>query len=303
MKTWALLSFTACGFGLLLCGCGSSAKPTPVAPAGNALAGNWLLVGPMPTNGLVLGTGFRLALTFDVNGSNVTAAGFGNDSCGNAESSFGFGNLATGTIAADGSFVLQTPANFPEGTMSIQGTVPKASDSSWTGSYLISFDAPIVPPTCDKSLTGTFTATPFPPVSGVYVGTGSTETFANGKSTTTPVTFQVSLQQGGMLTNLVNGATSPLFSNLVLTGSIHVQGSPCFSSGATAVTPASSVEGNMVHAAFLMDDGSTLNLLGSLTDVTEGHIATNLPLVTGGKCGGITTVIQLPGLDRQSLTN
>jgi hypothetical protein len=56
----------------------------------------------------------------------------------------------------------------------------------------------------------------------------------------------------------------------------------------------------MVHAAFLMDDGSTLNLLGSLTDITEGHIATNLPLVTGGKCGGITTVIQLPGLDRQN---
>jgi hypothetical protein len=299
MRVWALLSFTACGVGLLLCGCGSSAKPTPVAPAGNALAGNWLIVGPMPTNGLAVGTGVRLALTFDVTGSNVTAAGFGNDSCGNPESSFGFGSLATGTIAADGSFTLQSPANFPEGTLSIQGTAPKASDTSWTGGYTISFDGPIVPPTCDKSLTGTFTATPFPPVSGVYVGTGSTETFANGMSTTTPVTFEVSLQQGGMLTN-PNGATSPLFSNLVLTGSIRVQGSPCFSSGATAVTPASSVEGNMLHAAFLMNDGSTLNLLGSLTDITEGHIGTNLALVTGGNCGGITTVIRLPGLDRQN---
>jgi hypothetical protein len=300
MKTWALLSFTAFGFGWLLCGCGGGSAPASAKPAAHALAGNWLIVGPMPTNGLVVGTGLRLALTFDVNGSNVTAAGFGDDSCGNPESSFGFGNLATGTIAADGSFVLQSPANFPEGTLSIQGTVPKASDTSWTGGYTISFDGPLVPATCDKSLTGTFTATPFPLVSGVYVGTGSTETFANGKSTTTPVTFQVSLQQGGMLTNPVSGATSPLFSNLVLSGSIRVQGSPCFSSGATAVTPASSVEGNMVHAAFLMDDGSTLNLLGSLTDITEGHIATNLPLVTGGKCGGITTVIQLPGLDRQN---
>jgi len=110
----------------------------------------------------------------------------------------------------------------------------------------------------------------------------------------------VSLQQGGTLTNPVNGATSPIFSNAVLTGSIRVQGSPCFSSGATSATPLSGAEGNVVNAAFTMDDGSTLNLQGALTDLTEGHIATSFVFVSGGKCGTIPFAYQLAGLDRQS---
>jgi hypothetical protein len=299
MKTWALLSFTACGISLPLCGCGGGSAPAvPVAPAVSPLAGNWLIVGPMPANGLVSSTGFRLALTFDVNGSNVTAAGFGNDSCGNAESSFGFGSLATGTIAADGSFTLQTPANFPEGTISIQGTVPKASDSSWQGSYTVSFNAPLVPSTCDTTLTGTFTATPFPLVSGVYGGTGSSQTVVNGVLTTTPLTFQVTLQQGGTVATPIPGGT--FTSKSVLVGSIRVQGSACFTSGVTGSRPVSAVEGNQVVAQFTMDDGSTLSILGTLTDATETRITTNVALVNGGQCGTVPYIFQLPELDRQS---
>ena len=111
-----------------------------------------------------------------------------------------------------------------------------------------------------------------------------------------PVTFQVTLQQGGRVTNPGNGTASNYFSNTLLTGSIKVQGSPCFSSGATQSTPASAVVGNMVEARFLMDDGSTINILGPLTDITEGHISTGIILVQGGKCGGPTNVIFIPGL-------
>jgi hypothetical protein len=298
MKTWALLSFTASGIGLLLCGCGGgSVPPASVVPPVSPLAGNWLIVGPMPTNGLVVSTGFRLALTFDVSGSNITAAGFGNDSCGNAESSFGFGSLATGTIAADGSFILQTPANFPEGTISIQGTVPKASDSSWQGNYTVSFNAPLVPSTCDTTLTGTFTATPFPLVSGVYAGTGSSQTMINGVLMTTPLTFQVTLQQGGTAATPIPGGS--LTSNSVLAGSIRVQGFPCFSSGVTSSRPVSAVEGNQVLAQFTMDDGSTLSILGTLTDATEIRITTNVAIVNGGQCGKVPSINQLPELDRQ----
>ena len=115
-----------------------------------------------------------------------------------------------------------------------------------------------------------------------------------------PVTLQVTLQQGGTVTNPGNGAASNYFSNVLLTGSIKVQGSPCFSSGATQSTPASSVIGNMVNARFLMDDGSTLFLEGPLTDVTEGHISTGIIVVQGGNCGSTTNTIFLPGLDRQT---
>jgi hypothetical protein len=35
-----------------------------------------------------------------------------------------------------------------------------------------------------------------------------------------------------------------------------------------------------------MDDGSTLEFIGSMTDATESKIATSLVLITGGQCGG-----------------
>jgi hypothetical protein len=302
MKTWALLSFTACGISLLLCGCGGGSTPAVVSP----LAGNWLLVGPMPTNEVSfppappLPSGVRLAMTFDVVGDKVIAGGFGNNFCDNAqaelEAEFEFGGVASGILAPDGSFTV-TPANSPLETISIKGTAPQKSGEPWSGSFMVSLGgAPV--PACDTSFSGTFTATSFPLVKGVYVGTGSTLV----GSTAVPVTLQVTLQQGGTVTNPGNGAASNYFSNALLTGSIKVQGSPCFSSGATQPTPASSVIGNMVSARFLMDDGSTLSLIGPLTDVTEGHISTGILLVQGGKCGGpnSTSIFVLPGLDRQS---
>jgi hypothetical protein len=122
----------------------------------------------------------------------------------------------------------------------------------------------------------------------------------NGVPKAVPVTLQVTLQQGGTVTNPGNGAASNYFSNSLLTGSIKVQGSPCFSSGATQSRPASKVIGNLVSAIFLMDDGSTLNLLGPLTDVTEGHISAGVIVVQGGNCGSLTNAIFVPGLDRQN---
>jgi hypothetical protein len=297
MKTWALLSFTACGISLLLCGCGGGSTPA-VSP----LAGNWLLVGPMPTNVISFpappSSGVRLAMTFDVAGDQVFAGGFGSNFCDNVQAGFEFGGVAAGILAADGSFTA-TPANSTLEAISIKGTAPQRSGEPWSGSYTVSLGGTLTP-ACDANLSGTFTATSFPLVSGVYVGTGSTLGGVNGVPKAVPVTLQVTLEQGGMVTNPGNGAASNYFSNSLLTGTIKVQGSPCFSSGATQSRPASSVIGNMVSARFLMDDGSTLSLLGPLTDVTEGHISAGLILVQGGNCGSFTNAIVVPVLDRQS---
>ena len=304
MKTWALLSFTACGISLLLCGCGGGSKPAVVSP----LAGNWLLVGPMPTNEIAvppappLPSGVRLAMTFDVAGDQVIAGGFATNYCDNFGVGIEFGDVAAGILAADGSFTA-TPANSPLNTISIKGTAPEKSGEPWSGSYKVSLGLTAInTPACDANFSGTFTATSFPLVSGVYVGTGSTLAGTNGVSKAVPVTLQVTLQQGGIVTNPGNGAASNYFSNTLLTGSIKVQGSPCFSSGVTQSTPPSSVFGNMVSARFLMDDGSTLSLEGPLTDVTEGHISTGIILVQGGNCGGPnpTSAFVVPGLDRQN---
>jgi hypothetical protein len=241
-------------------------------------------------------SGVRLAMTFDVVGDQVIAGGYGNDSCNNAQARFEFGDVAAGILAADGSFTA-TPANSSFDTVSIKGTAPQKSGEPWSGSYTVSLGS-LSTPACDANFSGTFTATSFPLVSGVYVGTGSMLAGTNGVPKGVPVTIQVTLQQGGIVRNPGNGAASNYFSSVLLTGSIKVQGSPCFSSGTTQSTPASSVIGNMVNARFLMDDGSTLLLAGPLTDTTESHISTGFILVQGGSCGNTTLFV--PGLDRQS---
>jgi hypothetical protein len=296
MNVRALFSFVL--IGSLLIGCGGGSTPAVVSP----LAGNWLLVGPMPTDGVSFppslppSSGVRLAMTFDVVGDQVIAGGFANNYCHNGQVGFEFGDVAAGILAADGSFTA-TSATSPIDTISIKGTSPEKSGEPWSGSYTLSLVAALTP-ACDANVSGTFTAISFPLVSGVYVGTGTTLAGPNGSPKAVPVSVQVTLQQGGIVTNPGNGAASNYFSNALLTGNIKIQGSPCFSSGATQAKPPSSVIGNMVTARFLMDDGSTLSLLGPLTDVTEGHISTGLVVVQGGNCGG--TALLVPGLDRQS---
>src|ERR1700760_4348922 len=116
MTVRAWLSFAACGVGLLLSGCGGG-RPAPAAPVVSPLAGNWLIVGPMPTNTITFppSNTFRLAMSFDVTGNNITATGFANGACtpvsptSIVETSFSFGALATGTIASDGTFTVQSP--------------------------------------------------------------------------------------------------------------------------------------------------------------------------------------------------
>ncbi|MGD0442551.1 MAG: hypothetical protein ABSA39_01320 [Edaphobacter sp.] len=295
------VSSAVCGAGLLLAGCGGS------VPQPNLLAGNWLIAGPMPTDQLQLPpvtNGFSLAMTFDVTGNEVTAVGFGNAPCQEAPSSpppilgpasVSFSTSATGTVAADGSFSMQAPANLFVGAMSIQGKAPQTSSGEWSGNYAASVNSAF-PALCTGSYSGTIAATSFPLINGVYVGTGSLETIVNGVPSTAAVMFQATLKQGGTVVDMTTG--KPLASNLVLGGSIRVQGSPCFTSGVASSFPNSSVAGNLVVAVFTMDDGSTLSIEGTLTDPTEARLATALALVNGGQCD--KNIYQLQELDRQS---
>jgi hypothetical protein len=294
MKIWAWLSFTACGMGLFLSGCGGG----PVAPAVSPLAGNWLIVGPMPTNGFGLGSGFRLALTVDVLENQVFAAGFGNTSCGNLSESFEFPTGAMGTIATDGTFSLQTPAASSIASLSLQGTVPKGNSVPWPGNYTISFGPPIGTSGqgCDSPLTGAFTAISFPLVNGVYAGTGTAQVNLNGVSGTTSIAVQMLLQQGRTMTDSTSGKR--FFNNIGLTGNIRVQGSGCFSSG--VMNSLSGVQGNEVWAQSTMDDGSTVTAVGTLTDPSESSITPLVLVLQGGKCGSSPVYYVLSELDRQN---
>jgi hypothetical protein len=296
MNVRAWISLAACGAGLLLSGCGGEAAPN------KTLAGNWLIVGPMPTNNLEIGQipTFRMAMTFDVTGSDVTASGFANEPCNSLDSSSPllassvfFGSLAIGTVSPDGSFSVQPPTGNALASMSVQGKIPQTSGGDWSGTYTVSLGSQPIGSPCSGIFTGAFTATSFPLVSGTYLGAGSAPTIrgATGKT----VAVQITVQQGGMVIDPTTGVSKP--SSSVLTGSILVGGTSCFSSGKTMATPSSSVAGSMVNAFFTMDDGSTLSMEGALTDSTEQTITPGLFVVTGGKCAGF---YQLPELDRQN---
>jgi hypothetical protein len=293
MKISALLSFTACGFGLFLSGCGGG----PLAPAVSPLAGNWLIVGPMPTVRFTLRPGFRLALTVDVLDNQLFAAGFGDATC-NLPESFAFPSGAMGTIASDSTFSLQTPAGSSLASLSLQGTAPKGKDAPWPGNYAISLDPPAGTSGlgCGSPLTGEFTAISFPLVNGVYAGSGTAQVNLNGVSGTTSISVQMLLQQGATMTDSTSG--KQFVDNIRLAGNIRVQGSACFSSG--VMNSVSGVQGNEIFAQFTMDDGSTVTVIGTLADPTESSITPLFLLLQGGKCESSTPFYVLSELDRQS---
>ena len=298
MKTWALVSFMACGISLLLCGCGGGSTKQ-VVPAVSPLAGNWLIAGPLPTYGFTApGTGvFSLAMSFDVTDNNITASGYGSGFCASNSNppiyndAFSFDSLTTGVIAADGSFALQTPQNVPSYSLSTHGRVPEINTGLFAGTYTATFNSPVGPP-CVGNSSGMFTATSFPLVSGVYSGTGNFQTLTNGvASTATPITMQINLQQGATVLDPTTGLSKP--SNIAIGGSIRVQGFPCFTSGTANTTqfgvseePLSFIAGNIMRVNFMMDDGSTLGLFGALTDSTESHISGSFSMLASEKCGG-----------------
>lgn len=312
MKTCALLGFTACGISLLLCGCGGGGSK-PAAPVVSPLAGNWLIAGPLPTYGFTPpGTGvFSLVMSFDVTGNNITASGYGSGFCASNSTppiynmAFSFSSLTTGVIAADGSFTLQTPQNTPGYSLSMQGTVPELNTEQFAGTYAASFNSPAGPP-CMGNSSGKFTATSFPLVSGIYNGTANIQSVTNGVlSSPTPITMQVSLQQGATVLDPTTGLSKP--SNIAIGGTIRVQGFPCFTSGTANTTPLpingeplSSIAGNIVNVSYTMDDGSMLNFTGALTDSSESQILASFSMIPSANCGVDDVVSPSTDLTRQN---
>ncbi|MDE1175649.1 MAG: hypothetical protein PW789_03490 [Edaphobacter sp.] len=301
---------------MLLSGCGGStapvaapatATPVPVNPA-SALSGNWLITAAAPTESFSSTSGekLRLALTVDVVGDNVVAAGYGNRFCGATLSTgitgailnSGISTALSGTVAQDGTFNLQSQAGLPTAA-TIKGKAPGTLGSPWSGTYALTFMdfSSRFLQGCNETVTDSFTATYLPLVGGVYVGTATPmPPLPSGSSTVGPMTVELTLQQGGTTTDVVSEKT--ISGNGVLTGSIKVQGSPCFTTG-TTTGGLSNVVGNRVQAMFAMDDGSSLIIVGTVSDPTEMKIATSI-IRMSSPCGNTPSVLySLPELDKQ----
>ncbi len=273
-----------------LCGCGAHPASAPSMPSPTSfLAGNWLLFGALPVSGFSNGPG--LAMSFDVVGNHIVASANLEVTCG---ISFGggftsgatYGAVLNGTIAPDGGFTLSDPTGDPFTSFTVQGTVPGSAGASWSGKYSFSSTGPSLPnpPPCAGTQTGTFTATPIGDVTGTYTGTSSTFPTLGNSAVNTAVTMSLNLQQGGTLYNPLS--LPSIYSRLALAGSIQLQGFSCFSRGATSTTLASEVSGSRISMSFLMDDGSTAELLGSILDTESMRLSIDSLFVRGGQCGG-----------------
>ncbi len=276
------LVFAALLLPLLLTGCGQSPAPTTAGSGSNALRGNWLLAGSLPVSGPVfpLPQQFGLTMTLDVSNGQVLADMSVFYPCSNGAVG-GSGALPATTIAADGSFTLQTnqvSTLVPTVMLSVHGKAPQAAGANWTGTYTATNANTGCAP-----VSGTFTAMPIQTVSGTFLGVGTLGPQSGPAMPASSVT--VAFVQGGPAS-----LDPPLYGSLVnsvsaLSGTIQVTGSSCFTSG-TAAIPSGAVLGDGVNASFLMNDGSRLLLHGSVLDVAATTIKLGPMLVIGGACDG-----------------
>ena len=277
---WLRLGGLQLGWVVILVGCGGGVPvgaPPAVGTASN-LAGNWLLYGSLPKAVGSPGNQAGLGISFDAIGSNVVAAAAVSTTCSIAGGTFGLrlGAVITGAVGPDGSFTVSSPTAGAVTSLTITGKAPGAAGGPWSGTYTLTSTSPV----CPVSQTGAFTATAVQDLNGTYTGMGN----VNGPAGSAAVTMSLTLRQGGALAG--PGGTTPISSRLGVTGSMQVQGFPCFSKGTISTVGLSEVEGGPVLMNFVMDDGSTMSVLGSIDDVAASQMDINFLDVTGGKCSG-----------------
>ena len=286
---------------LPLIACGVSNTPTLTtspSPAAN-LAGNWLLAGSLPVTAGGFGgssPASGMVATFDVVGTEVS--GIVNYQTGCNSQGFPtpsmFPAVVAGTVAADGSFTLSTPAT-PNGlvqvlALTIQGKLPASAGGAWSGTSNYTLSSAVGPCTSLPS-TGSIpiAATSIPLLNGTYTGTTSGALLPPSPS----LSISTTLRQSASVTT---SAGTTYLSDILLSGSISVAGSSCLTSG-TPYNRGSSiasplpvpvysgyVEGNTVNAMYQMNDNSIISLFGSISKTDASQIIGSLITVQAGTC-------------------
>jgi hypothetical protein len=278
MNVRALFSLAV--FGSLLIGCGGG-SPKQTAPAVSPLTGNWLLVGSLSNFGLPTAFGqgqvpFNLAVSLSVTGGEVTGDASTLFVCTNSAGGGG-GGFTPAPIAADGSFELQPlipVAEEPTVTFDVRAVAPQTAGESWAGTYT----ATNTNKGC-TSTSGAFTAVPIMPVTGTYAGAGTLG--QQGSSSSTSVKITAMFEQGAPAGTVFT--STRINSQNVLSGSLAVEGSPCFTSG-TIKSMGAYVVGSSVLASYAMNDGSTVSVSGYIQDASVSSIKLGTFLVNGGSC-------------------
>jgi hypothetical protein len=246
------------------CGGGAPPAPAPISPPLNYTPnGNWLLVGNQAEEQYPI-----ISAALIVSGNQVIASGLMETACGAGIGEYPF--YLTGPVAPGGSFQLASVP--PDASITISGVLPASGATTWSGTYTDN---------CGFNQSGPFTATVLPALNGTYEGTLQAGSATTGQGIT--VTFSQ-----GAATSATNGGFTLYY--LPSSVTVTITGSPCFTHGtsiagySTYYGP-SEIYGAGVYGAALMDNGSQLSFLGTLSVPDESTLLFNLG-APGGACNG-----------------
>ncbi len=279
----AQFAFVAVALSLAGCSTGGVSITTSSKPDPTFLQGNWLLVGELPFASATQAgnNNFGLAMTFTVVGDQIVAAGSTQIPCSPSVLAGG-GVVVSGSVGLDGSFSAQTSATQPPdvATLQIKGNVPSGNTNSWIGTYTFSN----TDSSCPFTSSGPITAVRIADLTGTFAGSAFLSPASGSTGTAQPVSLSFTFQQG-QATSGPAGTQS--INEGVLTGSVKVQGTSCFSSGQIVQSiPAvqANILGTNVLAMFTMNDGSHLIVTANIEDTDSSKLGVDGALVSGGKC-------------------
>ncbi len=261
---------------------GMATSPTTVA---SPLDGNWQITGNRELKQSPL-----ISMAIHVNGKQVTAQGDRLVSCPTSPNAGGGGNFSmSGEIDADGSFTLRThrtpwrdtgsmPPNILRALqhptqLTITGKVPDVGSTSWGGTYTITGEQML--PVCSLDQGGAFTASRLAPLDGTFSGP-----VIRGYPRTT-LKFNLTAKQGEFVTWVKK--VGPAYTYLPLTGTITVEGSPCFKHGTADASTYNTMQGDLATLRFKMGDESELFVTGFYTNPEATELAVRTS-VKGGRC-------------------
>ena len=262
---------------------GPDVAPTTPPQTSSPLNGNWNITGNREKMQFPL-----ISMFIQVEGTHILGQGDVHVMCPDAPKNGGGGDRSMGgELAADGSFTLTTLNPNTRVKVTVKGKAPLAGATTWSGEYTVVGNPYLACATNRQA--DTFTATPLAPLSGTFAGSTTMQySYADPPPPgyTGPMTYKANLsitaQQGAPLVSHIT--RKGVVRHLPLTGEINVKGAPCFSHGTAEAGLSSTIEGDIVHLKFEMDDGSQLNVSAVYTDPSESGISLSLVRVTGGKC-------------------
>lgn len=204
-----------------------------------------------------------------------------------------FVNGISAVPSADGAFAT-TQTVFGGVTFTLKGTAPNTKGVPWAGTYDLENTGSFLT-TCPYHLTGSFTATPIADLTGTFTGSSAISRYDPQSSYTPPAGTIIGLDVAFQQRGYPPGATAASYSDQYVGGTIQVTGIPCFKKG-TSSTRGGAVLGNDYRVVFTMDDGSDLELEGTIQNAATTHLFLDDLFVIGGACQGTYQFFQ-PAMD------